>query len=329
MTRREVEEALARLAQSGPSDGPDVLPIVTRVLAGPASLFFGVDERGSHCVLLSCEKPGYGFPTFRTEVLRCEFVSSVRLSLEGSDHRLPALVLRCEDPAEFADVFGALVSELARMFQTDPVARAWESAATLLTRWSDFFRKERTLGDEVAAGLWGEMVVITASDDVRGAVAAWRGGEGATYDFFASGAVLEVKVGTRRGVHRVSHAQADSSGVSGGLLSLHALADPMGRGLNQLEIEILSKLSDSAPYYEALRRRGVSPSAMKKTDRRWALVSPPAVYRLEDVPCVLAIQPGVSELSYKVTLNDDKRLDPVGAEPILSPFGIDLTKLSR
>jgi|GEM_PF-2065180 len=329
MRRPDVAAALTKLRGVAPAQGDDVLPIVARAMVGSGSMFFGVDERGAHCVLLSCGRPGAGFPTFRTEVLRCEFVSSMRVSIDGTDERHAALILRCDDAAEFADVFGALVEEIARLFSSEATVRAWEATASLLNRWSDFFRPPAVLSEHAATGLWGELWAIAASSDRPGMVAAWRGCEGAVYDFFTAGVVLEVKVGTRRGVHVVSHAQVAPTTAEGGLLSLEVLVDPAGTTLAELEAKILGSLSNSSVYYEALRRRGVAPTAMRRTEKRWTLVGTPSVFRLDDVPRVTAAQPGVSDLRYKITLDQDRRLDGSAASQLLSPFALELPKDSR
>jgi hypothetical protein len=328
MTTADVTGALHGLAGLKPAESAEVLPIAASLKFVGGSVLFGVDERGAHCALFCFGRPDHGFPMFRTEVLRCEFMPSIRLRMADQTSTHSALVLRCDRASEFADVFGALLAEICRTFEKSTSAEAWSTTAALVTRWADFFREQQELGVEVAVGLWGELKVISAAVDTRRIVHAWRGSEGATYDFFLEGSALEVKVGARRGIHRVSHAQVSPSTTNGVLLSLHALADPQGTSLADLERQILSEMTDIAPYFEAMRRRGVTTSSVRKDAGRWSLVGPVALYRLEDVPRVLQATPGVSELGYKVTLDPSKQLDGPSAGAQAAIFGIELTNLS-
>jgi hypothetical protein len=318
-----IRAALVALQGATPAQQPNTLPILSLQETSSARVLFAIDDDGSSCILFCAGKPGSGFPVFRTDVLTCEFRSATRISIDGVDEVLPALVLRCQEAIEFGDVLAALVEETCRLFDDFAAADAWTRVAGLLTRWSDFFRKPSPMSEQMALGLWGELWTIAAAADRARILQAWRGSEGATYDFFLAGTALEVKTSTRRGVHRVSHAQLVAPEI-GVLLSLEALADPGGERLLDLQERIIRTVDDTFPYYEALRRRGVEPLALARCQRRWALVGRASLYQLADVPRVLAAQPGVSDLSYRVSLDESKRLAAANEQESLRPFGIHL-----
>jgi hypothetical protein len=112
--------------------------------------------------------------------------------------------------------------------------------------------------------------------------------------------------------------------VPGVLLSIEVLEDPDGLSLRDLEAHILSGVEDSSRYYEALRRRGVSPLAVAKCETRWSVVGRATSYRLSDVPRVLGFQPGVSDLRYTVTLPELAKLSGAEETTFLSPFELTL-----
>lgn len=320
-------EALRMLGDTARAPHGDVLPIVASVGLGAGALLFGVDASGAHCALICVTEQPKGMSTFATDVFRCEVVRDFRLTVRGTEERRAALVLRSVEPSDFGDVFGALLMETVSIFDRMPTVEAWTAVRALLDRWSVFFRRSAGLSEATSLGLWGELKAIDAANDARLVVDAWRGGEGAVYDFFRTGTALEVKTGGRRGVHHVSHGQVASEATSGALLSLHAIADPSGDSLAALQARITERLDDTTPYYEALRRRGVTPRAIATCSRRWSLASEADVYALRDVPRIGIVPLGVSELSYKVSLDPSKRLDVAQRDHLLLPFGLDLKKL--
>jgi hypothetical protein len=117
--------------------------------------------------------------------------------------------------------------------------------------------------------------------------------------------------------------------ASGALLSLEALEDRGGTSLGDLQVQILASIEGPSLYLESLRRRGLTTLQVARHETRWSLVTLPSVYRLDDVPRVTAAQPGVSALSYTVTLDQSKKLLSSEASKMLSPFGIRLNPSSR
>jgi len=303
MTQSSLKTALAALAGEQHASTVQVLPVRVVDDRDGVRVMVGVDAAGASCVLVSAGLPAAEVPVFATRALSSEFSRSARIRIGEAEEACPALVLRCKDAAEYGDVLAALVESVGALLRPSKSAEAWRAVNKLLLRWSDFFREPERLTDATALGLWGELWVLTRSRQMSHSLAAWRGSEGSTYDFFANGRALEVKTSSRRGVHRMSHAQGAPLEEPGVLVSLHAIEDPAGQTLEDLQSEILSAGTDDAVYFEALSRRGVSALTLRRHRKRLSLVDKAAVYALSRVPRVTAVQPGVSDLSYLVRLD--------------------------
>lgn len=322
MTDLSVKETLAALEGGRKSGKPNVLPIRFVDERGPVRLLFGVDPDGASCVLIAAPGASSSLPVFRTNAFSCEFASAARIQLGTVEETCAALIVRCNRATEYRDVLAALVEEVRATLTLHDGKKGWSEVGKLLARWGEFFAEPESLSDASALGLWGELLVVDAGLDTSGALASWRGSEGATYDFFRDGFALEVKTSRKREVHRVSHAQAPGAGVEGILLSLEVSEDPGGRSLSDLENSLLSKLEHEAPYFEALRRRGVHPLSLRRCEKSWALVRLPSAYRLADVPRVTGVEPGVSDLTYVIRLEASKKLSGRDEKHALDRFGL-------
>jgi hypothetical protein len=180
-TSFSARDHLRALGSYEPAEGADeVISILSSVTSGPTRVFFAKDARGATCVLVAAGKPSVGFPSFRTEGLLAEFRSNARISIGGKDETAPVLCLRCNDAEEFGDILAALVEAVVNAFRVDTTAHAWDGVATLLFRWSDFFRRPSELSSSESLGLWGELWTLTRGTDPRVLLESWRGSDGST-----------------------------------------------------------------------------------------------------------------------------------------------------
>lgn len=320
MNANGIRSALGALRTAAPAPTGGILPIASSHEGNGARLSFGINDASEVCALFSAGRPATGFPTFRSEALTCEFRGAARVAIHGAEEVHSALVLRCTDITLYFDVYAALIQAIWSTFETRSRSEAWTEVAALATRWAAFFRKPDSLSEPEEMGLWGELWTINASANRTAMLDAWRGSEGATYDFFRSGCALEVKASTRRGVHYVSHEQVAGSEGVGVLLSLEVLVDPKGTRLRDLESRITEAVDNVGPYYEALRRRGINPLTIARSERRWSLVGVPMTFPLKEVPRIGALPNGISEVRYKVTLDERRAVKAPMDVEILSPF---------
>jgi hypothetical protein len=162
---------------------------------------------------------------------------------------------------------------------------------------------------EAQLGLWGELWVISKSADADLLVAAWRGPESEAVDFFMGGIGLEVKASKRRLVHHVSQTQLERpvGDHQSTLMSVWVGIDPeRGQSLTDLVDVNIQRLSDSAAFLRKLATVGYVPVDREQYQTKFLLLEAPTFFHFADIPRVTAADPGVSQLRYVVTLDQER-----------------------
>ena len=99
-----------------------------------------------------------------------------------------------------------------------------------------------------------------------------------------------------------------------------------GTSLAELVELLLNRLSDPAAFLKQLARTGYSPLDRDEYTTRFVLLEAPRCFRAEDIPRVRAMDDGVSDLRYVVTLDVEACLDKKQTTHILRRFcGIELS----
>lgn len=248
-------------------------------------------------------------PTVGRRASGCELLghSSIRFVYEGREWTGPAAALICTD-ADLVDAFAVLATDVARRVQG---GATWPGLVTAVEEWQTLLSPRGKLSQEAELGLWGELWFLAQSSDLGRLLAAWRGPEGDVTDFFLDGKAAEVKTSRSCRQHHVSQSQVGSpTGANEAwMVSIWVKADPAGTTVPALVDRILTRAPDRAEALRCLARAGYSPGDRNNYDAGFAVLAEPEWYAASEIPRVRAIDPGVSHLRYRVSLDETRRAD--------------------
>ena len=302
----DLKNAIAAIAPPA-SDGADDYRIATNI--GPA--FLARARSGEPTLLIplavapmTVGRRGGGFSLTPAERVAFEFA--------GRRWEQAAATLACTDSA-LVDAFLVLVVDSATRFNSITGAPTWPDLLAWVEEWQSLLGRRAVLTGERELGLWGELWVISNAADPDSLVAGWRGPDQEAVDFFFDGVGLEVKVSRRAHQHYVSQRQLDlplgTHDVY--LLSVWVGVEPVrGISLTGLVDELLSRVSDAPALLKRIALLGYTPLDRDQYTTRFVPLEAPRWFRAEDVPRVRAIDPGISQLRYLVSLEIDKAVAP-------------------
>lgn len=301
----ELKERMASVRPPLPEDADDYRIVVQ---VGPAFLACGRSSLVTLLVPLTAiggavARSGGGFT----------LISAPRMAFDNGGRRWeqPAAVLECTDE-KLADTFLVLVTDLARRLSSEGAEITWRKILLWVEEWQMLLAPRVALSIEEQLGLWGELWVMSRAADADQIFAAWCGPAGEPVDFFHDGAGLEVKVSRRARVHHMSQTQVDAprGQYVSYLLSVWVGAESIrGTSLAELVEQLLARLSDPAAFLRQLARVGYSPQDRDEYTTRYVSLDAPLWFHAEDLPRVRAIDDGISNLRYLVTLDIDTCLD--------------------
>jgi hypothetical protein len=247
----------------------------------------------------------------------------VRFSFAGKQWRQPSAVLTCTD-RQLISSFLALVVDLQDRLDTRVEVVSWAELITWLDEWQALLLRENALSAEAELGLWGELWLMSESDDCNLLFSAWRGPDDDPVDFFLSGIGVEVKISRRAYVHHVSLSQVRRPvGVHEGfLLSMWAAPDPSnGTSLAQLIDSLQGRISDPPALLRRLSKVGYTPKHHGSYHTRYALLERPMWFSSDDVPKVRQIDPGIAQVRYVVTLDPNRSCDDQSSKALWDKIG--------
>jgi hypothetical protein len=221
-----------------------------------------------------------------------------------------AAVLECTE-SQLVDAFLVLVMDICRRLASSTGEITWPTILALVEEWQTLLARRAVLTAEQQLGLWGELWVISKAVNPDPLVAAWRGPEGEAADFFFDGIALEVKVSRRAHVHHVSQRQIDLPvGMHKAyLLSVWVGVEPVrGISLAELVDTALVRVSDAPALLKQIALLGYTPLDRDQYGTRFIPLDTPRWFRAGEVPRVRAIDPGISQVRYVVTLDIDRSL---------------------
>jgi hypothetical protein len=241
----------------------------------------------------------------------CELVghSSIRFVYGDRNAVGPAAALLCLDP-ELFDAFAVLAVDVAKRVRDG--GGTWSSMVEAVEEWQTLLARSGQLGAEVEQGLWGELWFLAQAADVDLLFSAWRGPEADATDFFLAGKSVEVKTSRRRRDHHVSCSQVDApvGAHDGWMLSIWVKPDPASAcTIAQLAEGLLDRARDRAEVLRRLTRAGYSPADRATYRASFVVLAEPEWYAITDVPRVRVVDPGVSQLRYRVALDETRRAD--------------------
>ncbi len=252
----------------------------------------------------------------------CELLghSSIRFVYGDRDAVGPAAALLCLDP-ELFDTFAVLAVDVAKRVRDG--GGTWSSMVAAVEEWQTLLARPGRLGAEAEEGLWGELWFLAQASDVDLLFSAWRGPEADATDFFLAGKSVEVKTSRRRREHHVSYSQVDAPvGIhEGWLVSIWVKPDPASEcTIVHLAEGLLDRASDRAEALRRLTRAGYSPADRASYRAAFVVLSEPEWYAISDVPRIRVADPGVSQLRYRVALDESRRAEPLVSDSLWRHF---------
>lgn len=98
-----------------------------------------------------------------------------------------------------------------------------------------------------------------------------------------------------------------------------------GETLETLAAKVLATAPHPTLFYEGLARIGCSLDTLAISKRPRVLVATPAIFKVEDLPRVRKVDPGITDLRFTVTLDPDRALKAGELEAAMQTFGLTLT----
>jgi hypothetical protein len=253
-----------------------------------------------------------------------------RLSFGRTDTVSSAAALVCTD-SELVDAFAVLVTDLATRIQSS--GASWEIVLACVEEWQSLLAPRPRMSAEAELGLWGELWFIHQADDPNTVLGSWRGPERDSTDFFMGGKAVEVKTSKAVRQHHVSQSQVDSPvGLQESwLLSLWTKADPIqGSSVSSLVDDIRERVRDEADALRRLARAGYSPRDKKAYTTAYMVLAEPEWYSSDSIPRVRSADAGISQLRYRVSLDESRREPANSARALWRHFhGHEHTEMRR
>jgi len=296
------------------ADDPSPGGLITHPLAdaGPRELLLGRDVGGVPCLLVPADGPGpeedVGVVTVRNR------------GLVAADRTRTFVVISCGD-SSLRDVFDHLLVGVAAALEADSSQHPGVVAIRVLAHWKELLRgRAQLLGPTDLAALLAEMLVLeeVIKHDPMRSLAVWTGPSKARHDLRRGDHAIEVKstlshTGRQITVNGVDQLEMPPNGsltlawhrfepVPDGPLSVFTVADRLiAAGVSAVDL------------YQRLEAAGSPPSArdvhdgvrFRLRERRFFTVDGDFP-RITTATFPQGVPPGVDDLSYKVTLPEDR-----------------------
>ena len=251
----------------------------------------------------------------------CEVVGhmSTRFDHAGREWNGAAAVLLCTE-SELMDAFAVLAADVVA--RSSLIGASWSSIVALVEEWQTLLAPRGRPSVEIETGLWGELWFIDRSVDVGRILGGWRGPERDATDFFVDRVSTEIKTARVRRHHHISVAQVDApvGTHAAWLLSLWVKIAPDGVTVPALVDRILERGPDHADALRRIARAGFSPADRAMYTTGFVLLAEPEWYPVESVPRVRSVDPGVSQLRYRIVLDESLAADRSSAQTLWQHF---------
>jgi hypothetical protein len=212
---------------------------------------------------------------------------------------------------ELGETFTVLASDIAAAVAPAGTKPTPQEVSRALARWEELLRSKRTLTREDEIGLWGELWMLLQLTDPARAVAVWRGPDAEYVDFVGGGVGIECKASFRRLQHFVSQEQVTRplGDLKVYIQSIWVDQDAIkGRTINDLIVELDSRLGDRREFEEKLLGTGYSRADAHRYRLKLRVLEPPLLFPVESVPRVREFDPGVSHIRFLALLAEDAAL---------------------
>jgi hypothetical protein len=281
-------------------------------ISGFQSYLVGKDQESFACLLVATADDTTTVQApIRLEAIDVQFDLRCHLRTVGHPPREGVFtVIRCRSSdRETVRYFLSVCQTVVKMLGDRPQRRAVASAVNRLVA---IFRPAQSLPARAVNGLFGELYVISRSCNPAKAVAAWRIGETARFDFTSGDARLDVKVsGGRLRTHVFSYEQCNPPpGTFGVVASLLAERIAAGVSIKSLIERIERQLGGDANLILKVHEVVVATLGSSLIDALSATFdvrlaeSSLRFFRVSDVPAVRGtLAPGVSDVHFSSDLS--------------------------
>ncbi|HEY4243190.1 MAG TPA: PD-(D/E)XK motif protein [Kofleriaceae bacterium] len=229
-----------------------------------------------------------------------------------------AAALVCTERAA-RDIFSVLAVDIATRLPDKP---SWATVAQSVAEWQALLAAAENPSATSELGLWGELWFIDRAVTPSLLVAGWRGPERDATDFFVDGVAAEVKASRQARQHHVSLSQVQEpvGEHPSYLLSLWVKEDPV-RGLTVTELvaRIELAIDDRAALLRGLLRAGYSQTSGAYT-AHYVVLDEPEWYATAAVPTVRVVDPGVTNIRYRVSLDVTTAVERARANELWTHF---------
>jgi hypothetical protein len=272
---------------------------VFQIGSAPGSILFVINDSN----LLTRE--------FSGEILRVRTGLQCALKAEGeSKVRKIALI---ELLATEGKLVSAFLSVIAAMLLRSTESKEF-SIEEFVDSLIDIFSKTKSATLEDAQGLFGELVAISVATDKFIVLNGWRNFSEDRFDFSIENQRVEVKTTTGLRKHHFSHEQlSPPSGISVFVCSIQTNSSEDGMTVGGLLEKIIENISDNELRY-LLYKKAYGKIDLKidelnffKFDYKSA-VSSLKFYRSNDIPRILSIDQGVSDIRFVSDLQSSPAL---------------------
>lgn len=272
MIREELLAAWMTLA--GRADDHDIDLVPLPVAGSTGQLKAGRDRQGNPHILVPAA-PG----SLVGSDQRSTAVQIARRELLVDGRRQLFLDLFCRS-RQLEDVFERLAFEVCERIEKQPT-EALAIPGRVLRRWRDLLEgKPRPLGEEAAAGLFGELHVLEEclKFDTARRIDHWQRDPQAVHDFRRGGAAIEVKSTTAREgrfveIHGITQLEPPTGGVLH-LAFLRLTTTGQGSTIADVVDRVAGAGADQAGVEKILEASGwdrwdPSPPRFSVTEERW------------------------------------------------------------
>jgi hypothetical protein len=222
-----------------------------------------------------------------------------------------------------APTFSTLAYDVAETLGAARRRPSGRAVLAALARWERLFRSRHVLSEAEEIGVWGELWCILNAPDPDSSLKAWQGPDGERRDFFAGNISIEVKTSRERLRHHVSLDQVErpSGDAESFLVSIWVTLDPAGATLPSLVERVASSVADLASLEPKLLAVGYGHEDRALYDRRFSILERPIVFPTTAVPRIRSVDPGISEIRYRVRLDEDLAVSEDVSESLLRRLG--------
>ena len=216
--------------------------------------FLAKNSEGAPVFLIAVPPDQTYFPSARYKYLSVDYKVSCRVNSDGESFEGTYVALSCDGSAvELFEMFVRVVAVGVAQFGDGATARDVDAYVISLQR---LFRELDAPGSREAAGLWGELFVISVAEDCYAALSAWRSDDNDRFDFYCAAGPLEVKsteLSTR--IHEFSLEQLEVPiGRKGYVASVMLQPISNGLGVIDLAMRIESRIQGRGELRDRLWR---------------------------------------------------------------------------